>query len=158
LRIADFGFSETARPTATDIFDPQHSLPVKDGELQLNNQPARSVWLIKIVDTSLPVRPPSLAVHVPSRVEMGATASFSVTDEGKGSPALQYHWDFGDGTLAQGPAVTHAYTNTGSYTAHLVVDGLDGTANKKEFPIVVVGTPQSGFDERNYRRYQDHQP
>jgi hypothetical protein len=156
LRMADLGFSETATPSTTDIFDPQHSVALKDGELQLDNQPARSVWLIKILNTSLPARPPSLALHVPSRVEMGAAASFSASDEGKGSPALQYHWDFGDGTSAQGPAVTHAYTNTGSYTAQLKVDGLNGTANKKEFPIVVVGTPQSGFDERNYRRYQDH--
>ncbi|HKW67597.1 MAG TPA: PKD domain-containing protein, partial [Terriglobales bacterium] len=158
LRLADLGFSKTATPSATDIFDPQHSVAVKNGELQLDDQPAHSVRLIKIVDTSLPARPPSMAVHVPSHVEMGAAASFSATDEGKGSPALRYHWDFGDGTSGHGPVVTHAYTNTGTYTAHLAVDGLDGTAEQREFPIVVVGTPQSGFDERNYRRYQDHRP
>ena len=158
LRLADLGFSETGRPTATDIFDPQRSVAVKNGELQLDNQPAHSVRLFKIVDTSLPARPPSLAVHVPDRLEMGAAASFSATDEGKGSPALRYRWEFGDGTSAQGPATTHAYTNTGTYTAHLAVDGLDGTVEQKDFQIVVVGTPQSGFDERNYRRYQDQRP
>lgn len=155
---ADLDFPEKATLTATDIFDPQRGVALSGGELRLDNQPAHSVRLIKIVDTSLPVSPASVALHVPDQTEMGAAASFSATDDGKGSPALQYHWDFGDGTSAQGPVTTHAYTNTGRYTAHLLVDGLDGTVERREFPIVVKGTPQSGFDERNYRRYQDHRP
>jgi hypothetical protein len=56
------------------------------------------------------------------------------------------------------PTTTHAYTSAGNYTAHLVVDGLDGTVDRKSFPIVVRGTAKSSFDERNYRRYQDHRP
>jgi hypothetical protein len=158
IRGRRLGIPEKATLTATDIFDPQREVALSGGELRLDNQPAHSVRLIKIVNTSLPARSPSLAVHVPDHVEMGAPASFSATDDGKGSPALQYHWDFGDGTSAQGPATTHAYTNSGSYTAHLLAEGLDGTVERKEFPIVVKGTPQSGFDERNYRRYQDHRP
>jgi alpha-galactosidase len=155
---ADLGFPEKAILTATDIFAPQREVALSGGELRLENEPPHSVRLIKIADTSLPARPPSVAVRVVDHTEMGAAASFSAADDGKGSPALQYHWDFGDGTSAQGPAATHAYTNAGSYTAHLAVDGLDGTAERRQFLIVVGGTPQSGFDERNYRRYQEPRP
>lgn len=158
FRVADLGFPRTAALRATDILDPQRPVAVTDGELRIDNQAAHSVRLIKIVDTSLPSRAPSLTSHVPDRTEMGTAASFSATDDGTGSPALVYHWDFGDGTSAEGASTTHAYTSAGSYTAHLVVDGLDGTVERKSFPIVVQGTVESSFDERNYRRYQDHQP
>jgi len=156
--VADLGFPQKAALTATDILDPQRPLAVADGELRIDNQAAHSVRLIKIVDTSLPARAPSLTFHVPDRTEMGTAASFSATDDGKGSPALQYHWDFGDGTSAEGSNTTHAYTSAGSYTAHLVVDGLDGLAERKDFPIIVHGTVESSFEEHNYRRYQDHRP
>jgi PKD repeat protein len=38
---------------------------------------------------------------------------------------LQYTWDFGDGTTANGVKVTHAYKKSGNYTVTLTVD--DGT-------------------------------
>ncbi len=41
--------------------------------------------------------------------------------------ALTYHWDFGDGTKANGSAVTHTYTKTGTYDLKLTVSSADGT-------------------------------
>ena len=36
-------------------------------------------------------------------------------------PLSRFAWDFGDGTTATGPKVTHAYASAGSYTARLTV-------------------------------------
>jgi hypothetical protein len=35
------------------------------------------------------------------------------------TPALAYHWDFGDGVSAEGPSVDHAYTRNGSSNPEL---------------------------------------
>ncbi len=35
---------------------------------------------------------------------------------------LKYHWDFGDGTTAEGKSVTHIYSKSGEYAATLSVD------------------------------------
>lgn len=36
-------------------------------------------------------------------------------------PGTSYHWDFGDGTMATGPLVSHSYTYAGSYPVMLTV-------------------------------------
>jgi PKD repeat protein len=39
---------------------------------------------------------------------------------------VSYNWDFGDGSSAQGPVVTHAYTEAGKHTVTLVVTNSEG--------------------------------
>jgi hypothetical protein len=39
--------------------------------LRLDNQPAHSVKLIKIIDTSIPMAAPSIAFQVPSQAKIG---------------------------------------------------------------------------------------
>ncbi len=44
---------------------------------------------------------------------------------------VSYAWDFGDGSTATGPIVSHSYAQIGTYTAVLIVtddDGLTGVA------------------------------
>jgi PKD repeat protein len=42
---------------------------------------------------------------------------------------VAYNWDFGDGSSAQGPVVTHAYTDGGKHTATLVVTNSEGVTS-----------------------------
>lgn len=50
--------------------------------------------------------------------------SFSADAAGQlPSEQLSYHWQFGDGTVGQGPAVSHAYRFKGSYTVLVSVTG-----------------------------------
>jgi len=54
---------------------------------------------------------------------------------------VSYEWDFGDGNTGQGPVVTHAYSQAGTYTVKLTVTddlGAQGFASKD----VVVGEGQ----------------
>lgn len=41
---------------------------------------------------------------------------------------LTYRWDFGDGTVAEGPAIQHTYAKGGLYPVSLTVDDGQGTA------------------------------
>ena len=73
-----------------------------------------------------------------------ATTGVAVTLDGSGStPAggiSAYHWDFGDGSSADGPIVNHAYTAPGTYTATLTVTGASGQSSATT--TVVVSSPQ----------------
>jgi PKD repeat protein len=54
---------------------------------------------------------------------------------------LTYHWDFGDGMQANGIAVTHTYTRTGTYDLKLTVSSADGTlAITKVIDVVIQPT------------------
>jgi hypothetical protein len=56
-----------------------------------------------------------------------------------GVPAIGYRWDFGDGTSAQGPNVTHAFTREAEMTIRLTVPGVDGVSAEKQFSLKVSG-------------------
>jgi serine protease len=62
-----------------------------------------------------------------------------------GGAAASYHWEFGDGASSSGgPAATHTYTDTGSFTVTLeVVDAL-GASSTATRSVRVTGTRVSG--------------
>ena len=108
--------------------------------LRVENQPAHSVELIKIIDTSIPAAAPAMAYQVPSQAKIGEELQFSGAASKDGVPALAYHWDFGDGVVADGASLTHTYTAAGSYKVRFTAEGLDGISAEKTFSIDVSGT------------------
>ncbi len=115
--------------------------PATDGEtLRLDNQSAHSVKLIKIIDTSIPAAAPSIAFHVPTQAKIGEEVAFSSVASKDGVPPLAYHWDFGDGVVADGAILTHAYTAAGNYTVRFTAEGLDGKSAEQTFSIAVNGS------------------
>jgi hypothetical protein len=122
-----------------DILAQNHPLAVDHEALRLENQPAHSVKLIKIIDASIPATAPSIAFQVQSQAKIGEEIEFSSKVAADGVPALAYHWDFGDGTVADGSTLTHAYTAAGNYKVKFTAEGLDGVSAKKEFSIAVGG-------------------
>ncbi|MGH9761381.1 MAG: PKD domain-containing protein, partial [Blastocatellia bacterium] len=123
----------------TDVLNPNQSVVLHGGSLRLDNQPARSVRLIKIVDTSIDAAAPSVTAHVPDRAKIGESIKFFSQATADGVPAVGYQWDFGDGIVADGAAVTHAYTYGGTFSVKLKADGVDGIPAEKKFSIVVSG-------------------
>ena len=105
--------------------------------LHLDNQPPHSVKLIKIVDASMPVAPPSFAFQVPSQARIGEEIELSGVVSKDGVPALSFHWDFGDGVLADGSSLTHTYTAAGNYTVRFIAEGIEGKSAEKTFAIAV---------------------
>ena len=123
-----------------DSFAPDQLLAMDGETLRLDNQPAHSVKLIKIIDTSIPVAAPSIVFQVPTQAEIGEEIGFSSVVSNDGVPALSYRWDFGDGAVADGAVLTHAYTAAGNYTVRFTAEGLDGKPAEQTFSIAVSGS------------------
>src|SRR5947209_2291446 len=73
---------------------------------------------------------PTILVH--ASAQTGA-APFHVTFTATGD-AVSYHWDFGDGSVADGPAAEHTY-RTGAFTATVTGTGADGSTQRADVPI-----------------------
>jgi len=136
-----------------DSLAPDQPLAMDHETLRLDNQPAHSVKLIKIIDQSIPAAAPSIAFKVPSQAKIDEEIEFSSAASKDGVPALASHWDFGDGVIADGSTLTHAYTAEGKYTVQFTAEGLDGKSAEKTFSIEVSGTmnlppPQRYVDPR----------
>jgi alpha-galactosidase len=116
------------------------SLAMEQETIRLDHQPAHSVRLIKIIDTTVVMAAPSVAFQVPSEAKVGEEVEFSSEASKDGVPALAYHWDFGDGVSADGAILTHTYTAAGSYTVRFAAEGLDGKSEEKTFSIAVSGS------------------
>ena len=122
-----------------------------DGErVRAGKQPARSVRLIKIIDESTPAGSPTVTAHAPTNARVGEKASFSADAAEDGVPALSYHWDFGDGTGADGKAQEHMYTVRGTYAVRLRTDGVDGVPAHASFLVVVEGEATAQEAPRRY--------
>ena len=124
---------------AIDLFAQDQPLAVDHETLRLDNQPAHSVKLIKIIDTSIPIAAPSITFQVPPQAAIGEEIQLSSVVSKYGVPALSYHWDFGDGVVADGATLTHAYTAAGTYTVRFTAEGLDGKSTEETFPIAIQG-------------------
>ncbi|MFZ0420419.1 MAG: PKD domain-containing protein, partial [Candidatus Sulfotelmatobacter sp.] len=126
-----------------EIFDSlaqDQPLALDHETLRLEHQPAHSVKLIKIIDTSIPGAAPSLTFRVSSQAKIGEELEFAAVVSKDGVPALAYHWDFGDGVSADGAILTHSYTAAGNYAVRLTAEGLDGKSAEKTFSISVSGS------------------
>ena len=140
-----FTFSDLKLPAGHSykLFDSlaqDQPLAIDNQTLRLDNQPGHSVKVIKIIDTSIPMAAPSIALQVPSQAKTGEEIEFSSIVSKDGVPALAYHWDFGDGVVTDGAILTHAYTTAGNYTVRFTAEGLDGKSAEKTFSIAVSGS------------------
>ena len=140
-----FSLSDLKLPTGhsyelVDSFAPDRPLVMNHETLRLENQPAHSVKMIKIIDASIPAAAPSIAFKVPSQAKISEEIEFSSIASKDKVPALAYRWVFGDGVTADGSTVTHAYTAAGKYTVQFTAEGLDGKSAEKIFSIEVSGT------------------
>ncbi|MDE3178536.1 MAG: alpha-galactosidase, partial [Acidobacteriota bacterium] len=139
---------------AEDVLNKDAPVAFENGSLTLNDQPPHSVRLIKLIDESMPAMAPAVTANVPSSAAAGSSVQFSADARGSMTPALSYQWDFGDGTSAEGPAVTHTYTSAAIYKVKLSVRGIDGLPALQSFSLTVTGYPNSAFDLKNNRRYK----
>jgi hypothetical protein len=114
-------------------------MAIEHETIRLENQPAHSVRLIKIIDGSIPAAAPSIAFQVPSQAKIGEDLKFSGVAAHDGVPALACRWDFGDGVAAEGAALTHTYTAAGNYVVRFIAEGLDGKSAVRTFSIAVSG-------------------
>jgi alpha-galactosidase len=138
---------------ADDVLDQDRPIAIEAGVLKLEDQPSRSVRLIKLVDDSIPAGAPEVEAQVPASAAAGKAMRLSASAEGSPVPAIFYHWNFGDGTEKTGADVSHAYTVAGTYRVALVVRGVEGISTRKIFSVKVTGVANTLFNLSRNRRY-----
>ena len=83
--------------------------------------------------------------------------NFSADADMSAVPVLRYRWQFGDGTSAEGPNVSHAYTHRGEFTVHLRAEGLDGIPFEKSASVKVEGKIDTRFAPAKKQRLTSEQ-
>lgn len=139
FKLADFNFPADHSFTLSDVLNEGVAVATSAGVVQIENQAPESVKMIKIIDESVPTSAPTVTADVPSTANAGDTIKLSATANPDGVPAIEYRWDFGDGTNAEGANVTHAYTRATDMIIRLTVTGVDGVSAEKQFTVKVSG-------------------
>jgi len=159
LKLADLGLPSDHTFAAFDVLNQSATVPLTSGATQIENQPAESVRVIKIVDNSASAGAPTVAATVPSDAKSGEIFYVSAQTDPTGVPAINYLWDFGDGTTRDTPKASHAYTTAGTFTVHLTVQGIDGLPTVQSFTVKVSGDLRaypSLLDNRRFKDPVDH--
>jgi hypothetical protein len=155
LKLADLGLPAEHNLTALDVLNQNAPVTLQGGTVQIENQIPESVKVIKLIDGNVPPGVPSIKAQVPSAANAGETIHLAAQTEGAGEPAVAYHWDFGDGTSAGGPKVSHAYTRAAPFTTRLTVDGMDGISAVETFSVNVTGDLKALHSLTDNRRFQE---
>ncbi|MGC1645146.1 MAG: PKD domain-containing protein, partial [Candidatus Sulfotelmatobacter sp.] len=153
LRLTDLGLPAGHRFVATDVLNQNETVTLGDGAVGLENQPSQSVRVIKLIDTSVAAAAPTVTAQAPTAAIAGETITLSARAEAGGVPAVAYHWDFGDGTSADSPKASHAYTSAGEFTIRLTVEGVDGVPAQKNFAVKVTGILKAHSNLTDNRRF-----
>jgi alpha-galactosidase len=154
LKLADLGLPSDHSFAALDVLNQNAPVTLAGGTAQMENQP-ESVRVIKIVDNNVSPAAPTVTANVPSVVNAGGTFPLSAQAESDGVPAVNYRWDFGDGTTADGAKVSHAYTRAANFTVHLTVQGIDGLSAEQDFSVKVTGNLHAYPNLLDNRRFRD---
>ena len=118
------GYGETVAHAYTDDGDYTVTLTVTDDDGDESSH---------AIQVSVSNRPPVAVAGLDQDTRTG----IPVRLDGRGSYDMDgmiaiYHWDFGDGTTADGPVVTHSFPTYGTYMVELTVtddDGMTATGN-----------------------------
>ncbi len=135
----DFGDGETSveqNPVHTYRQDGKYTvtLEVKDWLHPASSAKASTLIEVKMPKIRLTATLTPLSGGAPLTVTCHATAS----QEGNGNTPMKYIWDFGDGSIVEGPDQKHNFTVPGTYS--VLVSASDpnlGNSERKTFKVVV---------------------
>jgi alpha-galactosidase len=149
LQLADLGLPSGIQ--ISDLLDDKTPFQQEAGSISLSLAP-HSVRMFKIIDSSIPAVAPQVNAHIPEHASVGQPTAFSAETDSNSVPALDYRWDFGDGTSASGASVQHTFTHRGDFTIHLVADGIEGVPSEKTQQVSVSGSFDTTFDPQHIMR------
>jgi alpha-galactosidase len=151
INLASLGLKDPARYQIVDAFgDPECCSSSSDALTVV--QKAHSVRVLKLIDNSVPALQPPFEIQSANGARAGETLALSVVASSAEAPVLACHWDFGDGSSADGLKVQHAFTHAGGYDIQVTVTGLDGIANRKTSKISITGDVSTRFEKEAKQR------
>jgi alpha-galactosidase len=139
VTLSELGLPRGHAFKAINVLRPGETPPVMGGSIEIASQPAESVTVLKLIDSDVPERAPGVSAQVPQSAATGETLQVSAQAVSDDTPIVDYHWDFGDGTNAEGARAAHAYTRAADYLIRLTITGVDGLSTEREFPVKVTG-------------------
>ncbi|HLX65268.1 MAG TPA: PKD domain-containing protein, partial [Planctomycetota bacterium] len=86
----------------------------------------------------------SIPIATPSPALVGQSISLTAAATDADGDTLSYVWNFGEGTNANGPSVSHTYTQPGNYLVFLVVTDPSSAFVYDQVTVTVNGTGGGG--------------
>ena len=154
FQLESLGLPANGKFRAADVLNGGDAA-VSGADLRLDNLPPHSVKVIKLIDSAVPPAAPRITAKAPPEGHVSESLLFSAEADAAGTPVLAYHWDFGDGTTADGNRTAHAFTRDADFTVRLTADGLDGVAAHQTLTVKVTGTLTAPADVLQNRRYTE---
>jgi hypothetical protein len=154
LSFQELGLPKGHVVTATNVLHGGERVGLRDGAIEVAEQP-ESVTVLKLIDTAVPEREPRARASVPGTAEAGTAIAVSAQADDAEIPVVEFHWDFGDGTSADGAHCTHTYTRAAQFVIRLTARGVDGSSAELQFPVQVSGLLQAYPALKNNRRLVD---
>jgi alpha-galactosidase len=155
LKLADLGLPADHTFAMSEVLKSDASVNLANGTVRIENQTSESVEMIKLVDGTLAETAPSFRAQVPSTANAEEILRLSVETEGGDFPAVTFHWDFGEGTSAEGRSVSHTYTRAGDFIIRLTAAGVDGLSAEQQFSVKVTGNLRALPKLNDNRRFVD---
>jgi alpha-galactosidase len=151
LKLTDLGLAGDHTYQGSDVLNEGEAAGLNGGTIELDNVPKHSVRVIKLIDSGVQAAAPTITAQVPQQAVVSEIVHFAADAQETGVPALAYHWDFGDGTTADGEQATHAYTRDANFAVQLTVEGLDGVSAHNSFTVQITGAQTPGSIQQNTR-------
>jgi hypothetical protein len=153
--LASLGLPASHKFAARNLLDQDAPIVLEGGSVHIENQPPQSVKVVMLIDATMPENAPTVRTQVPSAANVAETIPLSAQMESGSVPAIAYLWDFGDGTSADGPKVSHTYTRAAEFNIQLTVDGVEGVPARQRFSIKVTGNLRAIPNLRDNRRFAE---
>jgi alpha-galactosidase len=151
INLASMGLKDPAKYQILDAFGDPGCCGSTSDTLTLV-QKAHSVRVLKLIDNSVPALPPAFEIQSVNGAKAGETLALSAVPSSAEAPVLAVHWDFGDGTSADGLKAQHAFTHAGEYDVQATVTGLGGIANRKASKVSITGDVSTRFEPEAKQR------
>ena len=150
--LTSFGLKAPSNYGITEVFGDKSCCDTSTSTIHLAQAP-HSVRMFKLIDNTLPVTPLPFNVHSPTSGKAGQILSLSAEAD-SAAPMLLSHWDFGDGSSADGASVQHTYTQAGEYNVHVTATSLDAITSSKTVTITVSGNISTRFVPADKKRLE----
>jgi len=144
IPIDSLGLSSGSGYSKREIFGSGSGTELMEHAITLT-QPAHSVRMFRVINTSVATPRLHIVVDKPIYVKTGEVASFSAHPNLPSSQDMEYCWNFGDGVTLKGAAVRHAYSHQGKYRVRLEALAPQGAKKIKTFDVTASGNVSSVF-------------